>query len=142
MRGKEQVGYWAQAAKEKLKAVELEGNILRNSATGEMLNVRSLGPIQDNKQLLKDYLAANGLDNVDILVATNDGCNVTGGNLGMVAASTDEYLSPCVNFRLQGEGVDKFQLLTSSNLPDTDSTPPFYRTWELSWTIGSSRFRG
>ncbi|MHB9078015.1 MAG: protein translocase subunit SecD [Pirellulaceae bacterium] len=126
MRGKEPVGYWAQAAKEKLKAVELEGNIIRNSATGEMINVRSLGPIQDNKQLLQDYLAANGLENVDILVATNDGCNVTGGNLGMVAASTDEYLSPCVNFRLQGEGVAKFQLLTSSNLPDTDSTPPSY----------------
>ena len=57
----------------------------------------------------------------------NDGCDVTGDYLGMVAASTDEYLSPCVNFRLRGEGVGKFQLLTSSNLPDTDSTPPFYR---------------
>ncbi len=127
MRGTEHVGYWAQAAKEKLKAVELEGNILRNSATGEMIDIRTLSPARDNKQLLEDYLAANGLVNVDVLVATNDGCNVTGGNLGMVAASTDEYLSPCVNFRLQGEGVAKFQLLTSSNLPDTDSTPPFYR---------------
>ncbi|MHB8862983.1 MAG: protein translocase subunit SecD [Pirellulaceae bacterium] len=127
MRDKEQVGFWAQAAKEKLKAVELEGNILRNSATGEMIDVRSLGPIQNSEQLLADYLAENGLENVDILVATNDGCNVTGGNLGMVAASTDEYLSPCVNFRLKGEGVAKFQLLTSSNLPDNDSTPPFYR---------------
>ena len=28
---------------------------------------------------------------------------------------------------MQGEGVGKFQLLTSSNLPDMDSTPPFYR---------------
>ncbi len=77
--------------------------------------------------MLEDYLAGNGLENVDFLVAMNDGCDVTGDYLGMVAASTDEYLSPCVNFRLHGEGVGKFQLLTSSNLPDTDSTPPFYR---------------
>jgi SecD/SecF fusion protein len=122
----EKVGYWAQAAKEKLKAVELEGNILRNSATGEMVDRKSL-TIRDNEQKLDDCLARNGLENVDVLVAKNDGCDVTGDYLGMVAASTDEYLSPCVNFRLRGEGVGKFQLLTSSNLPDTDSTPPFYR---------------
>ena len=53
----EKVGYWAQAAKEKLKAVELEGNILRNSATGEMIDRKSLGPIRDNEQKLENYLS-------------------------------------------------------------------------------------
>ncbi|MCU0962800.1 MAG: protein translocase subunit SecD, partial [Pirellulaceae bacterium] len=127
MRGNEPVAFWAEAAKEKLRAGELAGNILRNSATGEMVDLQSLGPIRDAQQSLDDYLAENGLENVDVLVATDDGCDVTGDNLGMVSASVDEYLAPCVNFRLRGVGVSKFQLLTSSNLPDTDSTPPFYR---------------
>ena len=44
-----------------------------------------------------------------------------------IAGSVDEYLQPCVNFRMQGQGVQKFQFLTSQNLPNMDATPPFYR---------------
>jgi SecD/SecF fusion protein len=123
----ERVGYWAQAAKAKIRAVELQGLTLRDSASGEIIDPRSLGQPHDDKELLNDFLKANGLDNIDILVATNDGADVTGDYLGMVSPSVDEYLTPCVNFRMRGEGITKFQYLTSSNLPDTDSSPPFYR---------------
>ena len=59
---------------------------MRNSATGEMIDRQTLGPVRDNEQLLDDYLTENGLENVDVLVAMNDGCDVTGDFLGMVAA--------------------------------------------------------
>ena len=38
---------------------------------------------------------------------------MTGDNLGVVSAGNDEYLNPCVNFRLRGDGVAKFRLLTT-----------------------------
>ena len=62
-----------------------------------------------------------------MLLAIDDGCNVTGDNLGVVSAGNDEYLNPCVNFRLKGEGSTLFGLLTSENRPDMDAQPPFYR---------------
>ncbi len=124
---KEMVGFWAQAAKEKLKAAELGDTILRNSSTGRFVTLSEIGPIKSNEQGLDAFLKANGLENVDVLLATDDGCNVTGDNLGVVSASTDEYLNPCVNFRLKGEGAKLFSLLTSANRPDMDAQPPFYR---------------
>ncbi len=123
----QRVGFWARGKKDKLKAGDLEGNIVRNAASGELLDVASLPPPRDRDELLEGYLKEIGLEDVDFLVATDDGADVTGDYLGMVAPSVDEYMSPCVTFRLTGEGVSKFQYLTSSNLPDMDRTPPFYR---------------
>ncbi len=126
-RGNEILGRWAQAAKEKMKAYELESCILRNETTGEFVKLSDIGPIKNNQQLLEDYLTEYGVENLDVLLAMDDGCNVTGDYLGVVSAGNDEYLHPCVNFHLRGEGIAKFRLLTSENLPDTDATPPFYR---------------
>jgi SecD/SecF fusion protein len=122
----EEVGRWVRAAAEKLKAGELAGNILRNATTGERLSLSSLKPIEGD-ELLEDFLERNDLKGIDVLVATDDGVNVTGEDLGAVSGSVDEYLQPCVNFRMQGRGVQKFQYLTSQNLPNMDATPPFYR---------------
>ena len=94
----EKLGCWVQAAKKSLKATEMGMCILRNSATGEMI---ALNPVPDKEQLLEDYLADNGLENVDILVDIDDGCDVTGDMLGTVAAACDEYMNPCVNFNLR-----------------------------------------
>lgn len=125
--GIQPMGFWARAAKEKLKAGEVPGTIVRNAATGEMIDMATLGPVRSSKQKLDDYLAENGLENIDILLATDDDYDVTGEHLGVVAAGNDEYLQPCVNFRMQGDGVAKFRLLTTENLPDMSTTPPFYR---------------
>jgi SecD/SecF fusion protein len=128
MQGREQVGLWAQAAKERLKASEVFGTTARNGSNGELIDFAALPrPPRGGRQKLEDFLAENGLESIDILVATNDGYNVTGSDLGVVSAGTDEYLQPCVNFRLRGAGIAKFRLLTTDNLPDTDATPPFYR---------------
>ncbi len=123
----EMVGFWAEAAKEKLKAAELGDTILRNASTGRIVTLGDIGTIESSSEGLDKFLEANGVKNLDVLLATNDGCNVTGDNLGVVSASTDEYLNPCVNFRLVGEGAKLFSLLTSSNRPDMDAQPPFYR---------------
>jgi SecD/SecF fusion protein len=120
-------GFWARAAKEKLSMAEVSDNILRNARTGAMIDIRQLPPMRDGEQLLQDFLEANELDDMDVLVATDDGVNVSGDNLGTVSAGNDELLNPCVRFRMKGEGVQKFRYLTSENLPSTDSTPAFYR---------------
>ncbi len=120
-------GFWARAAKEKLSMAEISDNILRNARTGALIDVRDLPPMRDGEQLLQDFLDANDLDDMDVLVATDDGVNVSGDNLGTVSAGNDELLNPCVRFRMKGDGVQKFRYLTSENLPSTDSTPAFYR---------------
>lgn len=127
MDGEEMIGFWAQAAKEKLKAVELERNILRDPATGRIVTLAEVGPIESGAQGLDDYLASHGMEHIDVLLATDDGCNVTGDFLGVVSAGNDEYLNPCVNFRLRGEGARLFSLLTSANRPNMNESPPFYR---------------
>ncbi len=127
-RGDQTVGFWALGDRKALRAAEVESTIVRNSATGDLLDFRTLPqPIKSVDQTLGDYLDANGLGDVDILVATDDGCDVTGNNLGMVSGGFSQYLEPSVNFRLKGEGIGKFQALTGANTPDLNSSPPFYR---------------
>ncbi len=64
---------------------------------------------------------------LDVLLATDDGCNVTGDHLGVVSAGNDEYLNPCVNFRLRGVGATLFGELTTQQPPRHGCQPPFYR---------------
>ncbi len=52
-RGDEILGFWAQAAKEKLKADELESCILRNETTGQFVKLSDIGPITNNQQCWK-----------------------------------------------------------------------------------------
>ncbi len=108
-----------------MKAYELESCILRNESTGQIVTLQDIGPVAGNQELLVDYLQTHGIENLDVLLALDDGCNVTGDYLGVVSAGNDEYLHPCVNFHLRGEGIAKFRLLTSENLPDADAG--FYR---------------
>ena len=123
------VGFWAEAAQEKLSAGEIGGTILRDAKTGQIVTLADLNqiqPIEGPDQKLEDYLEAIGLERLDILLATDD-VKVTGDNLGVVSASNDEYLNPCVNFRLKSTGATLFGSLTSRNRPDMDAQPPFYR---------------
>lgn len=123
----EELGRWVQAAKTKITAAQVADQIVRNPATGEIIDFRSLGPVRNQRQSLGDYLAEHGIENVDVLVFTKDDCNVTGKYLSTVAASVDEYSNPCINFRLNNTGAQFFRHLTTANRPDMDSQPPFYR---------------
>ncbi len=120
-------GFWARAAKEKLSVAEVSENILRNARTGAMLDFRTLPQPDSGEQLLQDYIKKFDLDEMDVLVAVDDGVDVSGDNLGTVSAGNDDMLNPCVRFSMKGEGVSKFRVLTSENLPSTDSSPAFYR---------------
>ncbi len=125
--GDKMVGFWAQAAKDKLRAADLTNSLLRNSSTGVMLNLLDIGSPKSSKEKLEDFLSDHDIKNLDVLLAMDDDCNVTGDDLGVVAAGNDEYLNPCVNFRLRGDGARLFGVLTSENRPDENVTPPFYR---------------
>ncbi|MFW6170911.1 MAG: protein translocase subunit SecD, partial [Planctomycetota bacterium] len=127
----EDVGFWAEAAKQKLKAAQVTDTVMRDAKTGRIVTLDEIGPIESGDQSLGEFLGdhaeSSGIENVDILVATDDGCNVTGDHLGVVSAGTDQFLNPSVNFRLRGQGARLFGLLTSQNRPDEDAQPPFYR---------------
>lgn len=124
-------GFWAEAAKEKLKVGEVADTVMRDAKTGRIVTLNEIGPIESGDQGLGEFLKAHadesGIENLDILLATDDGCNVTGDHLGVVSAGNDQYLNPCVNFRLRGQGARLFSLLTSQNRPDKDAQPAFYR---------------
>ena len=47
MDGDEVVGFWAEAAKEKMEAGELGGTILRDAKTGRIVTLAEIGPIQE-----------------------------------------------------------------------------------------------
>ncbi len=121
------LGHWVTVEKTKIKARELTLTVARNSNTGQRIDCSTLVPELTDDRLLSDCLNQAGIADVDVLVAVDDGCDVTGDNLQTVAAGVDEYLSPCVNFRLSPEGAIRMKELTSRNAPDLEVDPPFYR---------------
>lgn len=129
MDGDRQVGFWAQAGKENMEASEVVGTIARNGRTGQILDLKTLTPIRSSKEKLQNWLEENGISDIEILVVTDQTPEevVTGEDQGVVSGGVDEYMNPCVKFRLNSSGAQKFRLLTSQNLPITDTTPPLYR---------------
>ncbi len=117
-----QVGLWARVAREQGEGeglpfkLEVASATLRNASTGELLDV----PIEhrgDDVEMFTDYVASLEIDEIDILMATDDGYDVTGGHLGAVSMGNDERLRPCIYFNLKGEGIDRFAGLTTEFAP-------------------------
>jgi SecD/SecF fusion protein len=86
------------------------------------------GSTQADRQRVRGLLAAadiaartrkeaDGREANEVLVV-GDEFNVTGAYLAQVAADTDNRGQPCVNFRFNAEGGQRFRGLTSANLPD------------------------
>ncbi|MCL4206811.1 MAG: protein translocase subunit SecD, partial [Pirellulaceae bacterium] len=126
------LGFWARVARETQSTaggivpfkVMVAGDVLRNAATGEILNVPPA--VRGGDELaLPRWVAEQGIKEIDVLMAVNDGFNVTGSDLGMVSSSWDETARPCVNFNMRGQGVGMMGGLTGSNLPARDRE--FYR---------------
>ena len=59
-----------------------------------------------------------GIQDVDVLVATDDGQNVTGDDLLGVRSDFDSTLNPRVAFSMIGGSAARFGALTGANLPD------------------------
>jgi SecD/SecF fusion protein len=126
------LGFWARVAREAQPGagglvpfkVPVAGDIVRNAGTGEILDVPPSVRGGDELALAR-WVAEQGIKEIDVLMAVNDGFNVTGSDLGMVSSSWDETARPCVNFNMRGQGVGLMGGLTGSNLPARDRE--FYR---------------
>jgi SecD/SecF fusion protein len=92
------------------------GNIIRNAADKEPVNVGSPGPKDENA--FDKFLLRAGIDEVEVLMAVDDGEDIVGGDLGVVRAGVDQNGAPTVDFSLRGTGVPRFKRLTSKNRPD------------------------
>ena len=100
------VGLWARVAREEkaiggirpLK-VNVQSDIVRDAKTGTILTIppEAFG---DSKSLaFEKYLVSEGISEIDVLMAADDGFNVTGEHLGMVtraSTSVTKSLPPLV----------------------------------------------
>ncbi|MEE2685948.1 MAG: protein translocase subunit SecD [Planctomycetota bacterium] len=92
------------------------GNIIRNVKTNQLITIPSPGP-KDEKAFDR-FLLDQGIDDVEVLMAVDDGEDILGGDLGVVRAGVDQNGAPTVDFSLRGTGIPRFKRLTSKNRPD------------------------
>ena len=124
------VGLWARVAREKGEAgdtgsvrpfkLDVASDELRDASTGDLLEVlpeHQYGG-DDAQSRFADYIASLGIKEIDVLMATDDGYDVTGEHLGTVGRGHDEQMQPCILFSMRGEGVDRFSRLTREYSPD------------------------
>jgi len=124
---KQRVGLWAGVAREVGEAGDVRPfklgvttDILRDRSTGELLDVT--GHQGDDPAQFADYIDSLGIKEIDILMATDDGYDVTGEHLGSVGKGHDEYMQPCILFSMRGVGQSKFKRLTRDYSPDGQAT--------------------
>ncbi len=128
--GDRNLGYWARVARiEEAREprpfqVEVAGDVIRDAATGEILSIPAALRGGDEGALAR-WVAEQGIQEIDVLMATDDGFDVTGAHLGMVSRSWDERARPSVAFNMRGQGVGLMAGLTGANLPARDRE--FYR---------------
>jgi SecD/SecF fusion protein len=92
------------------------GNIIRRADNKEPVNVGSPGP--KDEIAFDKFLLRAGIDDVEILMAVDDGEDILGDDLGVVRAGVDQNGAPTVDFSLRGTGIPRFKRLTSKNRPD------------------------
>ncbi len=92
------------------------GNIIRNAKTDKLITIPSPGP-KDEKAFDRFLLDAE-IDDVEVLMAVDDGEDIVGKDLGVVRAGVDQNGAPTVDFTLQGTGIARFKRFTGNNRPD------------------------
>jgi SecD/SecF fusion protein len=123
------VGLWARVAREQKTIrgvrpfkVDVSGFTLRNASTGDLVQLPPTavtGRDDDTRrQELAEYAGKEGIPEIDVLMATDDGCDVNGSHLGTVSRGYDEVMNPCIHFNLKGVGVGKFSDLSGNNAPE------------------------
>ncbi|MEO8495883.1 MAG: protein translocase subunit SecD, partial [Planctomycetota bacterium] len=120
-----QVGLWARVGREQQDGggekfeVSVAQNTIRDSTTGDLIEVEPAHFGDDELEFTR-YIKSRDINDIDVLMATDDGYNVTGSDLGAVSRGNDERLRPCIMFNLnqtQG-GVGRFADLTTDNGPE------------------------
>lgn len=96
------------------------GDIIRNSETGEVLNVPQLD--QGTDYALEKWLASQNVKSIDVLMALEfigrPYTEVFGDDLASAQRETSKLGEPIVGFRLAGEGANKMLQLTTAIMPD------------------------
>ena len=124
------IGFWARIGRdvkpESIRPFKVSplGHIIRNASTGEILDLTAATRLE-GQHAVEKYLEGQGVKDIDILMETNDGYDVTGAHLGMCSRGFDEVMQPSVNFAMKGEGIGKMGGLTGSVIPR--GQPPFYQ---------------
>jgi SecD/SecF fusion protein len=129
----QEVGLWARVAREEtmngvdgpFKLLVSSNDLVRNASTGDLIDwtkwpTSTAAGFDDELANLQKFLEQEQVSEIDILVATDDGYDVTGNDLAMVSQGMDEFLNPCLNFSLAGSGIDRFADLTADNVPEND----------------------
>ncbi|MBI2481826.1 MAG: protein translocase subunit SecD [Planctomycetia bacterium] len=121
----EQVGLWARVGRDQQEGgggtfkLSVAGNTIRDAATGDILEVEP-AHFGDNEIEFTRYIASLGIQEIDVLMETDDPYNVTGNHLGSVSRGNDERLRPCIMFNLKQSsgGVGRFADLTTEYGPE------------------------
>lgn len=126
------VGLWARVGRETQEVqgvrpfkVAVGEYTVRDAFSGDFLSIpmdvvnNPADRTDDDRRLrLSKYIEERGLKEIDVLMETNDGLNVTGAHLGTVMQSVDELMNPCIHFTLKGIGVNLFGDLTETFKPE------------------------
>ncbi len=91
--------------------------LVRDSITGRILDLNQFLPTDDEYWFEKE-LKERGVTDIDVLVAVDDGQNVTGDDLLGVRSGFDSVMRPQVEFSLIGGSAARFGALTGANRPD------------------------
>jgi SecD/SecF fusion protein len=121
----EQVGLWARVGRVQEEGrsgtfkVSVAQNTIRDSATGDIIEVEP-AHFGDDTTAFTQYIASRGINEIDVLMETDDPYNVTGNHLGAVSRGNDEQLRPCILFNLKAAdgGVKRFADLTTVYGPE------------------------
>lgn len=118
-------GLWVRVARSKdvedghrrLKAgpIVVE-SLLRDSRTGQKVTLSRATPPEEQ-------LAEQGIEDIDVLMAVEEreSDRVTGEHLGVVRASFDDTMNPCISFTMNGVGTSRMRYLTGNYLPETQA---------------------
>jgi SecD/SecF fusion protein len=131
--GERPVGFWARVGRQNVPgrdgirplSVHVAGDIVRDAATGQILEVPLHHYASYDEWELARYFADREVDEIEVLLAVDDGFDVTGDHIAWVSQTWDESARPCVNFTMTSRGAKLMLGLTGTNLPDPQRE--FYR---------------
>ena len=125
----ESIAIWAIADRERTEIegklmpyrVDLTGATIRNSETGELINLPpDVRGVKDGALKQAQWIDQNGINGVEILMIVDPIANVTGEDLAFASTTFDERGAPAVSFTLTDRGSAKFLTLTTDNAPTSN----------------------
>ncbi len=130
--GDQVVATWARVARDSTPTadgirpfkVHVEGAVIRDAGSGRLIDLPAYDSFAPDLAVER-FLAGQQIEEIEVLMAVDDGFDLTGNYLSKVSRAWDETGRPCVNFNMSSSGARLMHGLTSSNLPDQNRG--FYR---------------